>query len=113
MTSYTVIVEPPGSQVTCRGDQTVPGACLREGICSGVYGRSGEFRAARRALSLACVVIIPCDYQVTLAKDRGIRADQAIASAVFERRSCGNGAKGPRYSDWGGTVSIGDQATLP
>ena len=33
-----------------------------------VYGRSGEFRAALRALSLAYVVIIPCDYRVTLAK---------------------------------------------
>ena len=35
-----------------------------------------------------------------LAKDKVIRADQAIADAVFERRSCGNGTKGPRYADW-------------
>lgn len=65
-----------------------------------VYGRSGEFRAALRALSLAYVVIIPCDYRVALAKDKVIRADQAIRDAVFERRSCGNGTKGPRYGDW-------------
>ena len=65
-----------------------------------VYGRSGEFRAALRALSLAYVVIIPCDYKVTLAKNTVIRADQAIPEAVFERRPCGNGTKGPRYSDW-------------
>jgi SRSO17 transposase len=65
-----------------------------------VYGRSGEFRAALRTLGLAYVVIIPCDYKVTLAKDTVIRADQAIAGAVFERRSCGNGTKGPRYGDW-------------
>src|SRR5271165_5354037 len=65
-----------------------------------VYGRSGEFRAALRALSLAYVVIIPCDYRVTLAKDTVIRADQAVNGAVFERRSCGNGTKGPRYGDW-------------
>jgi SRSO17 transposase len=65
-----------------------------------VYGRSGEFRAALRALGLAYVVIIPCDYKVTVAKDKVIRADQAIAGAVFERRSCGNGTKGPRYGDW-------------
>ena len=65
-----------------------------------VYGRSGEFRAALRALSLAYVVIIPCDYRVTLAKNTVIRADEAIAGAVFERRSCGNGTKGPRYGDW-------------
>ena len=65
-----------------------------------VYGRCGEFRAALRALGLAYVVIIPCDYRVTLAKNTVIRADQAIADAVFERRSCGNGTKGPRYGDW-------------
>src|SRR5712691_4819072 len=65
-----------------------------------VYGRSREFRAALRALSLAYVVIIPCDYRVTLAKDTVIRADQAIPGAIFERRSCGNGTKGPRYGDW-------------
>ena len=33
-------------------------------------------------------------------KDKVIRADQAVTGAVFERRSCGNGTKGPRYGDW-------------
>ena len=33
-------------------------------------------------------------------KDTVIRADRAVSDAVFERRSCGNGTKGPRYSDW-------------
>ena len=70
-----------------------------------VYGRCGEFRDTLRALSLAYVVIIPCDYRVTLAKDKVIRADEAIAGAVFERRSCGNGEKGPRYSDWALTAT--------
>jgi SRSO17 transposase len=65
-----------------------------------VYGRCGEFRAALRALGLAYVVIIPCDYRVTVAKDKVIRADEAISDAVFERRPCGNGTKGPRYGDW-------------
>ena len=65
-----------------------------------VYGRCGEFRDACRALSLAYVVIIPCDYRVTVAKDTVVRADQAVPGAVFERRSCGNGTKGPRYGDW-------------
>jgi hypothetical protein len=65
-----------------------------------VYGRSGEFRAALRALGLAYVVIIPCDWRVSLAKNTVIRAHEAVAGAVFERRSCGNGAKGPRDSDW-------------
>ncbi len=65
-----------------------------------VYGRSGEFRAALRGLGLAYVVIIPCDYQVTFAKNKVTRADQAVPEAVFERRSAGNGTKGPRYADW-------------
>src|SRR5208282_287093 len=52
-----------------------------------------------RELGLAYVVIIPCDYQVTTAAGTVTRADQAIKDAVFERRSCGNGTKGPRYSD--------------
>ena len=34
-----------------------------------------------------------------------IRADEAVADAVFERRSCGNGSKGPRYSDWAMTAT--------
>ncbi len=32
MTTFTITVEPIGSQVTCREDQTVLDACLREGI---------------------------------------------------------------------------------
>jgi SRSO17 transposase len=66
-----------------------------------VYGRSKEFRDACRALNLAYVVIIPCDYHITLAAGTAaVRADQAVSDAVLERRSCGNGTKGPRYSDW-------------
>ena len=65
-----------------------------------VHGRSGAFRDACRALSFAYVVIIPCDYRVTLAKDKVIRADEAVSDAAFERRSCGNGEKGPRHGDW-------------
>ena len=65
-----------------------------------VYGRCGAFRGACRALSLSYVVIIPCDYRITLASGTVIRADQAVKDAVFEERSCGNGTKGPRYGDW-------------
>ena len=66
-----------------------------------VYGRSGEFRDACRALALSYVVIIPCGYKVTLAAGApAVRADEAAARAVFEQRSCGNGTKGPRYSGW-------------
>jgi SRSO17 transposase len=65
-----------------------------------VYGRCGDFRAALRAARLAYVVIVPCSQVITLAKDKAARADQAFSGAVFERRSAGNGQKGPRYSDW-------------
>ena len=66
-----------------------------------VYGRSGDFRAACRALLLSYVVIIPCDYKVTLAKGTAkVKAQDAARDAVFERRSAGNGTKGPRWGWW-------------
>ncbi len=65
-----------------------------------VYGRSGDLREACRKAGLASVFIIPCDFPVTTAAGTVIRAGQAVAGAVFERRSCGGGSKGPRYSDW-------------
>jgi SRSO17 transposase len=66
-----------------------------------VYGRSRDFRDACRALGLSYVVIIPRDYQVTLARNADpVRADRAVGRAAFERRSAGNGTKGPRYSGW-------------
>ena len=34
-----------------------------------------------------------------------IRADQAVKDAVFERRSCGTGTKGPRLADWALTAT--------
>ena len=58
-----------------------------------VYGRSGEFRAACRALWLAYVVIIPCDYQVTLAKNTVTRADRV--GAVSSGGPAGTGRKAP------------------
>jgi hypothetical protein len=65
-----------------------------------VYGRSGDFRAGLRALGLPYVAIVSCDTVITFAKNKVTRADQAIREAVFEQRSCGNGAKGPRHADW-------------
>jgi hypothetical protein len=47
------------------------------------------------------VAIVPCDYQVALAKGaEKARAKDAARDAVFERRSAGNGTKGPRYGWW-------------
>ena len=70
-----------------------------------VYGRSEDLRKKAAKAGLAYVAIIPCDYQVTLPSGTAIRADQAVTDAVFERRSCGNGSKGPRYSDWALTAT--------
>ena len=65
-----------------------------------VYGRSGDLRKAVAEEGLAYAAIIPCDYRVTLPSGRVTRADEAVGDAVFERRSCGNGSKGPRLGDW-------------
>ena len=70
-----------------------------------VYGRSEALRTKAARAGLAYVGIIPCDYQVRLPSGTTIRADQATADAVFERRSAGNGSKGPRYSDWAMTTT--------
>ena len=70
-----------------------------------VYGRSGALRKACEEAGLAYVLIIPCDYQVTTAAGTAIRAEQAVADAIFERRSCGTGSKGPRISDWSMTAT--------
>ena len=78
-----------------------------------VYGRSEKLRKQAAKAGLAYVAIIPCDYQVTLPSGTVIRADEAVKDAAFERRSCGNGSKGPRYSDWAMTAtSIEGQSLL-
>jgi hypothetical protein len=64
-----------------------------------VYGRSQALRKAAAKAGLAYVAIIPRSYHLTLASGRVIRADQALPDAVFERRCCGYGSKGPRYGD--------------
>jgi SRSO17 transposase len=70
-----------------------------------VYGRSEQLRNSAAAAGLAYAAIIPCDYLVTTPAGTTTRADAAVANAVFERRSCGNGSKGPRYSDWAMTAT--------
>ena len=70
-----------------------------------VYGRSGKLRQTCEEAGLAYAGIIPCDFRVTLPSGAVIRADQAVKDAVFERRSCGTGSKGPRLSDWALTAT--------
>jgi SRSO17 transposase len=70
-----------------------------------VYGRSEHLRTTAARAGLAYAAIIPCDYPVTTRAGTTTRADQAVTDALFERRSCGNGSKGPRYSDWAMTAT--------
>jgi len=70
-----------------------------------VYGRSEDLRKKAAKAGLAYVAIIPCDYPVTTPAGTTIRADEAVKDAIFERRSAGNGSKGPRYSDWALTAA--------
>ncbi len=59
-----------------------------------VYGRCGEFRGACRALKLAYVVIIPCDYRITilvvnsgLCGEAEFQACQVAGSLPVQRRA--------------------------
>ena len=70
-----------------------------------VYGRSEALRTKAAGHGLAYVGIIPCDYRIRLPSGTAIRAEQAVEHAVFERRSAGNGSKGPRFSDWAMTTT--------
>jgi len=65
-----------------------------------VYGRSGVLRQTCEDHRLPYVAIVPCDFQFTTGTATALRADEAIAGAVFERRSAGTGSKGRRYADW-------------
>ncbi len=65
-----------------------------------VYGRSGELRRFCESRDLAYVAVIPRDFRITVPSGTVIKAGDAARDAVFERRSCGNGAKGPRLADW-------------
>ena len=65
-----------------------------------VYGRSSALRGACEAAGLPYVAVIPRDFRITLPSGAVIKAECAVKDAVFERRSCGNGSKGPRLADW-------------
>ena len=65
-----------------------------------VYGRSSALRGACEAAGLPCAAVIPRDFRITLPSGAVIKAQDAARDAVFERRSCGNGSKGPRYANW-------------
>ncbi len=91
---------------------TKAGLPVRWAAFDEVYGRSGKLRRACRDAGLAYVAIIPCTWKITTGARTVIEAQDAIRDAVFERRSCGNGSKGPRYSDWALTATADPQEFL-
>jgi len=60
-----------------------------------VYTRSSRLCGACQERGLPYVGIAPRDFRITLSSGKVIKAEEALLDAVFERRSCGNGYKGP------------------
>ena len=74
------------------GRLTAAGLPVRWVAFDEVHGHSEELRKKAAKAGLSYVAIIPCAYQVPLPSGAVIRADEAVADAVSERRSCGNDA---------------------
>ncbi|WP_155387975.1 IS701 family transposase [Catellatospora paridis] len=72
------------------------------------YGQDSKFRLALQELRVGYVLAVPRSQKIP-TEGGSARADALIAFApeeAWKRRSCGNGAKGPRLYDWAA-------ATLP
>jgi SRSO17 transposase len=68
-----------------------------------VYGRSSELLEVFEARGIGYVFAVGCDFQLTTSGQVRMRADQALGlveARGWNRRSCGNGAKGRRLYDW-------------
>lgn len=68
-----------------------------------VYGRSTELREVFEAREIGYVFAVGCDFRLTTSGQVRMRADQALGlveARGWNRRSCGNGAKGRRLYDW-------------
>ena len=66
------------------------------------YGKDGKFRSWLEQRRIGYVVAVPCDQAIAGSAGTS-RADVLAAHAparAWKRRSCGNGAKGPRIFDW-------------
>jgi SRSO17 transposase len=79
------------------------------------YGRDGKFRAWLDQRRIGYVVAVAVNQAI--AGDAGTsRADVLAANApdqAWKRRSCGNGAKGPRLFDWAAATLPDDEGTTP
>jgi SRSO17 transposase len=67
-----------------------------------VYGQDRKLRAALERHGKGYVMAVPCDETVEAGWLGSMRVDLLVPQLglVFERRSCGKGAKGERYYDW-------------
>jgi hypothetical protein len=88
-------------------DAGVPAAWV---VADEVYGNDGKFRRALEARDQAYVVAVRRDYPVSTWPPYGppepwtvaavLAAALAAGVATWVRRSCGEGAQGPRVYDW-------------
>jgi SRSO17 transposase len=79
------------------------------------YGKDGKFRAWLEQRRIGYVVAVPCDQAVAGSAGTS-RADVLAAHApaqAWKRRSCGDGAKGPRVYDWAVASLPGGQDGAP
>jgi SRSO17 transposase len=76
------------------------------------YGKDSKFRLWLQQQQMAYVLAIPCDQKIP-TENGSSRADHLAAHApaqAWKRRSCGDGAKGPRLYDWA-VASLPDTGT--
>ncbi|OAH12443.1 IS701 family transposase [Streptomyces jeddahensis] len=68
------------------------------------YGQDPQLRAALEARGIGYVMAVACSMRVRINHGRtSVRADTVagrLPATAWQRRSAGNGAKGPRYYDW-------------
>ena len=80
------------------------------------YGKDHKFRAWLEQRRIGYVVAVPCSQAVPGSTGTS-RADVLAAQApeqAWKRRSCGQGAKGPRLFDWAvATLPADEDATPP
>jgi SRSO17 transposase len=79
------------------------------------YGQDCKFRSWLEARRIGYVVAVPCSQAVPGSAGTS-RADVLAAHApapAWQRRSCGDGAKGPRVYDWAVASLPADEDTTP
>jgi SRSO17 transposase len=102
---------PPGHAFATKPDLAIAqaeralAAGIRPAWAAGdeVYGRSSALRELCEARGIGYVFAVPVDFHLTTSGHVRMRADRALALVEptgWNRRSCGAGAKGPRYYDW-------------